>query len=151
MKNLLIVLSAGMLFASCAPSTPEARIQQHPAKFDSLAEKQKSLVQKGQIARGMTTDAVYLAWGKPTETYEGSKDGKSTKRWDYTLSRPVYTTGMYGSYGLTTGYDRGPYGPYGRYGNPYGYGVGQEVAYLPYRVASVSFINDRVDSWEHAR
>ena len=32
-----------------------------------------------------------------------------------------------------------------------GFGVGPEVAYVPYRVGSVWFINHRVDSWERAR
>ncbi len=32
-----------------------------------------------------------------------------------------------------------------------GFGFGPEIAYIPYRVASVWFINNRVDSWERAR
>lgn len=146
MKKILLALSAGLLFASCAPSTPQARIQQSPQKFEALSGKHRSLVQQGQITRGMTPDAVYLAWGYPSRTFQGSKDGKSTERWDYAGSRPVYTNSFYGSYG----YGHHPYGPYGRHGYS-GFGFGPEVAYIPYRIASVWFINNRVDSWERAR
>ncbi len=92
----------------------------------------------------MPPDAVYLAWGSPSQTYQGSKKGQIAERWDYSGSRPVYTTGFYGSYAY------GPYHPYGRYSG-LGFGVGPEVTYIPYRAASVWFLNNRVDSWERAR
>lgn len=145
MKKILSLLSAGLLLASCVPSTPQTRIQQNPQKFEALGENHRSLVQQGQIARGMTRDAVYLAWGAPAGTFQGSKHGKMTERWDYVGSRPVYSTTFYGAYG----YGHGPYGLYGRYGySGLGYGLGPEVAYVPYRIASVWFVNSRVDSWE---
>lgn len=148
MKKLLPSLFAGLLLASCAPSTPQTRIQQEPQKFAALGENHRRLVEQGQVARGMSTDAVYLAWGRPSGVFQGSKAGKATERWDYAGSRPVYVTSFYGGYGYG-------YGPYGRYGHRgysgFGYGLGPEVAYVPYRVASVWFINQRVDSWERAR
>jgi hypothetical protein len=146
MRTILITLSASVFFASCAPSTPQARIQRHPEKFAALGENHRALVEQGQLARGMSTDAVYLAWGAPAGVFQGSKAGKSTERWDYVGSRPVYSTAFYGGYGY------GPYGPYGRYGySNFGYGFGPDVAYVPYRIASVWFVNSRVDSWERAR
>jgi hypothetical protein len=146
MKSLLAAISAGLLLASCVPSTPQARIERNPGKFAALGAKHQSLVQQGQIARGMPPDAVYLAWGAPSRSFQGYKDGKNTERWDYAGSRPVYTTGFYGSYGY------GPYGYRGRYGySGFGFGMGPEVAYIPYRVASVWFVNSRVESWERAR
>lgn len=145
MKNIFAAMAAGFFLASCVPSTPQARIQQHPEKFQALGQNHQSLVQQGQIARGMNADAVYLAWGAPAETFQGSKDGKSTERWDYAGSRPVYSTNFYGAYGYG-------YGPYGRRGySGYGLGYGPEVAYIPFRLASVWFVNSRVDSWERAR
>lgn len=139
-------MSAGLFIASCAPSTPQTRIQQNPGKFEALDTKQRSLVEQGHISRGMPQDAVHLAWGRPSRVFQGSKDGKLTERWDYAGSRPVYYTNFYGSYG---GYC-GPYRRHGYYGG-YGLGFGPEVAYIPYRIASVWFINGRVDSWERAR
>ena len=65
MKKFLTALSAGLSLASCVPSTPQTRIQQNPQKFEALSAKHRTLVQQGQIARGMSPDAVYLAWGGP--------------------------------------------------------------------------------------
>jgi hypothetical protein len=143
MKKLLFVLPACLLFASCAPSTPQARIQQQPEKFESLSAKHRDLVEKGQIDQGMSQDAVYLAWGSPSRVFQGSKNDRVTERWDYAGSRPVYTNTFYGSYGRC-------YGPYRRYGYS-GIGWGPEVAYIPYRIGSVWFVDNRVDSWERAR
>lgn len=146
MKKIIAAVSAGLLMVSCVPSTPQTRIQLEPGKFEALSGKQRTLVEQGQISRGMPTDAVYLAWGRPSRVLQGSKDGKNTEQWDYAGSRPVYHTNFYGSYG-------GYYGPCrGRgYYRGYGIGFGPEVVYIPYRVASVWFIDGRVDAWERAR
>jgi hypothetical protein len=143
MKFLAATLLA-LAFASCAPSTPEARIAAQPALFDKLPDRQQELVKQGRIDKGMGTDAVYLAWGRPAREYEGSEGDVATLRWDYAGSTPVYSNQVYG-YG---GYR---YGRYGRYGYPYGYGIGQEITYVPYRRASVLFHNGRVASWERSR
>ncbi len=128
------VAAFALVLASCAPSTPEARIAAQPALFDKLPDRQQELVRQGRIDKGMDTDAVYLAWGRPAREYEGSEDGAATLRWDYAGSTPVYTNQFYG---------------YGGY--PYGYGIGHEIAYVPYRRASVLFRNGRVASWERSR
>jgi hypothetical protein len=137
-----------LVLFSCVPSTPEARIAAQPALFDALPSRQQELVRQGRIDKGMGTDAVYLAWGKPAREYEGSDGKVATLRWDYAGSTPVYSSSFYGGYG---GYRYGGYGRYGRYGYPYGYGIGQEVTYVPYRRASVLFQNGRVASWERSR
>ena len=148
MKKLLTALLAGLAVSSCVPATPQARIAQNPQVFAALPKKDQRLVEQGQIARGMSPDAVMLAWGYPARRFEGSKDSKRTERWDYAGSQPVYTSTFYGGYG----YGYGPHGHYGHHGYPvYGYGFGPEVAYIPYRVASVWFINSQVDSWERIR
>jgi len=141
MKATLTALTAGLLLVSCAPSTPQARIQREPEKFAALSENHKNLVQQGQIGRGMPADAVYLAWGRPSNVFLGSKNQKTTERWDYAGSRPIYFTGFYGAYG--------PYGYSPSLG--FGSGFGPDVAYIPHRLASVWFLNNRVDSWERAK
>ncbi len=150
MKPLMYpaALSA-VVFASCAPSTPESRIAAQPAMFEALPAKQKELVRQGTIGKGMGTDAVYLAWGRASREYEGSENGQATLRWDYDGSRPVYTNSYFGAYGW--GYGYGPYGRYGTYPAYYGIGIGPEVTYVPYRKASVLFRNGRVASWERVR
>lgn len=143
MKTLLSALFAAAVISSCAPMTPQARIERNPEKFAALPKSQQELVEKGLISRGMRPDAVYLAWGGPDRTFDGSKDSRSTQRWDYAGTRPVYTTNYFGGFGYNG------YGPYGYSG--LGLGFGPDVAYIPYRVASVWFVDDRVDAWERVR
>ena len=141
---LMAAVIAGLSFSSCVPATPQARIAHSPEKFAGLSHSQQDLVSKGQISRDMPPDGVLLAWGAPERTFEGSKSGKRTTRWDYASTQAVYTTNFYGGYG---GFGRYGYGRF--YGA--GFGLGPEIAYIPYRVASVWFIDDRVDSWERVR
>ncbi len=149
MKNILFLLTVGLLAVSCVPSTPQARIQQSPAMFAALSAKEKQLVQQGNIAKGLSKNAVFLAWGQPAMRYEGSKTGRPVTRWDYTSVYPVYGGSYYGAYGF------GGYGHRGRHGHrgyPYAaYGFGPEISYVPYCKASVWFVNNRVDSWERLR
>ncbi len=148
MKKIVTTLLAGLVICSCAPSTPQTRIERNPDKFAALGKKEKGLVQQGLITRGMTPDGVMFAWGLPAQRFEGSRDSKMMERWDYTATRPVYSTNFFGSYGYGYG-GRRPYGH--RSYSGLGFGMGPEVAYVPYHVASVWFINHRVDSWERAR
>ncbi len=145
MKNFEWIFLVSLIFSSCVPSTPQTRIEKNPAKFALLDKKDQNLVRQGQITSGMPPEAVILAWGTPTQRYQGFKNSKLTERWDYAISRPIDITDSYGVYGSG-------YRPYGSWRNPsLGYGIGPEVAYVPYRVASVWFIDQRVDSWERAQ
>ena len=150
MKALLLPLAAAAaLLASCAPSNPQARIEQAPHLFENLSAEHRRAVTEGRIERGMSPDDVYLAWGRPASEYVGEESGQRTLRWDYAGSRPVYTTDTF----ATFGYGRYPYGRLGRYGY-YGYptyGTGTSVTYVPYRKATVWFRNDRVTKWERRR
>lgn len=145
---LLLVLA----LSACAPSTPQARIEKFPDKFAVLSKKEQSLVQQGQIAPGMSPDGVLLAWGFPDQRFEGSRNSKMTARWDYATTVPVHSSTFFISpYGRR-------YGPYGRYGpywqqgySDFGFAAVPEIAYIPYRVASVWFVDDRVDAWERVR
>jgi len=147
MKFFTLAAASLLILASCAPSTPQSRIQQHPEKFSRLTSHQKELVRQGRIDRGMPPEGVELAWGNPDRQSEGSKNGRYTQRWDYEGSRPVQTTSFYGGMGF--GYGR--YGRHGHYYAPYGVGFGPEVTYVPYTRASVWFVKDRVDSWERQK
>jgi hypothetical protein len=146
MKISIATVLLGLALASCAPSTPQARIEQNPEKFAALSQSHQNLVQQGQIARGMPPEAVELAWGNPHSRFEGVRGGKNTARWDYEGSRPVYTTSRFGGYGFGHG---GSFGR-GRY-SAIGFGMGPDVTFIPQRIASVWFISNRVDSWERAR
>ncbi len=145
MKKILAVILVGLVFPSCAPSSPQARIAKSPEQFAALGKKEQSLVEQGQISRGMPPEAVLLAWGPPDQRFEGSRDSKPTGRWDYLGSRAVQSTNHFGAF-------RSGFRGYGRFGYPgAGFGVGPDIVFIPYRRASVWFVNQRVDSWERLR
>jgi hypothetical protein len=150
MKFLLHIsaaLLAVLAFSSCATQTPRSRIANNPAQFNKLSTKHKQLVEQGQICKGMSPDAVLLAWGQPARRSSGSAGGVPTMRWDYAGLEPVYHTGIYGGYGYGYGYGWGRYGRYRRGGYPY-LGVAPSVSYVPERRATVLFRSGRVHSWE---
>ena len=132
-----------MWLVSCAPSTPENRISERPQAFQRLSEREKDLVSRGEIAKGMEMDAVSIAWGEPANRVEGLRDGRRMERWDYEGSRAVVTNHFFGGY--RTGY----YGPYGYSG--FGGGFGPEITYVPYRKSTVWFVGGRVDEWERMK
>lgn len=141
-KRGLRVLAAGLMavvLVACQTATPATRIEANPVMFRALDAEQQLMVQQGRICKGMSKDAVFLAWGKPASApMVGEKDGKRFERWVYTVSRAVPVEGFGGGcwYG----------GPWGYHGwGPYG---GMNVAYVPENVASVTFENNRVTEWE---
>lgn len=149
MKLLLAAIPA-LLLVACAPSTPQARIEAAPWKFKQLSPAHQELVKAGRIDKGMSPDAVYLAWGNASSVYEGQDDDGATLRWDYVGSRPVVTSGFSVGYGSGWGYGYPYRGRYGRY--PYSaYGVHNDVAYIPYKKATVWFENRRVSKWERRK
>lgn len=145
MKRLTAAVLAAALIPACAPSTPQARIAKSPEKFAALPPSEQELVQQGRLARGMSPAAVELAWGPADRVFEGSSRAKPMERWDYLGSRPVTVAPYFGGYGY--GYGYGPYQNYGWFGPAFG----PDIAYIPYRSASVRFIDRRVDSWERIR
>ena len=165
---LLTTAAAGALFfGGC--STPESRISDHRDLYDSLPARQQQLVAQGQIAGGMSRNAVWLAWGAPEQRVNGYARGNTTENWVY------YTTTTYPyGYGYGYGYGGFGYGPWG-YGYPGFWGGGVGVfrthhgrrfavfgdpfydpfyySYLPptvsYPYKAVTFVNGRVVEFQH--
>lgn len=138
-RTALLAGISALLLAACQTATPASRIEANPVMFRALNGEQQLMVQQGRICKGMTKDAVFLAWGKPASApMVGEKDGRRFERWVYTVSRAVPTDSFGGWYGCYDPWYRHGWGPYG----------GMNVAYVPENVASVTFENDRVTEWE---
>lgn len=142
--RLTLLSAATLCVVGCQTITsPEHRISQEPALFDELPEKYRELVRSGKVTEGMSVDAVYLAWGRPHEVKESSREGRSLLTWIYfgRESVPVRTVGVSSGY-----YGRGGY-----YGNDCwgpSWSVGYDYALRRYVAAKVEFENDRVVYWE---
>jgi outer membrane protein assembly factor BamE (lipoprotein component of BamABCDE complex) len=108
-KTLLLGLAAvGLCLTSC--ETTENRISQHQDMFNTLSLRDQELVRQGQIRSGMSTNAVWLAWGSPEQKTVGEMRGHPTETWIYVESR----TAPYGSaYYPFYGYGPGFYGGFG--------------------------------------
>ena len=144
----LILLSgvAALGLVSCASHNPQSRIEKNAELFAQLPESQKELVSQGQIKRGMSKSAVYLAKGSPASKSSGEKNGKSFEKWNYNSMRPVVSHGFGGFLGRGYDYDRYGYG----YGSRrrLGYGYSPSVRYVSGPSSYVIFNNDRVTEWQ---
>ncbi len=139
MKALLACIITVLCVASCAAPSPQGRIAKNGGMYSLLSPKHRELVASGQVAKGMSKDAVYLAWGTPSKVYKAEDQKGSKERWVYTRSKPTYTTSVGIGYG---GYSR-----YGYCGSIY---HSPRAVYIPEKVAEVVFIRDLVDSWERS-
>ncbi len=138
----IITLFSALFFVSCSSHTPQGRIEKNLALYNDLSVQEQELVSRGQIAEGMTPQAVFLAMGSPDRRLEGSNAGVRTMRWDYTSLSPIYTNSFYGHFGSG----------WGRYSRRYGgFGFSPTIHYVPTRSNSVWFENERVRSWERIR
>jgi hypothetical protein len=138
-KKLAWLVLTGLLAAGCATSTIESRTRERAVAYAALSPEWRDLVSHSQIKVGMPMDAVYIAWGKPTQVFVSeSSDGTSTT-WRYqgtTYQEYRYWTHSY-------------YGD-GRYG--YGYAAPRlEYDYVasPYVAAEVVFEKGVVKSWQN--
>lgn len=78
-----------ILLGGC--STLTARKQEKAAAYASLSEAARELVDQRRIQRGMDTNAVYIAWGKPSvvRTQPPATNSGSDQVWIYNGNRPV--------------------------------------------------------------
>ncbi len=64
-------------------STVDTRRQEKLSAYYNLPAEEKGLVDKGQIKIGMPSDAVYIAWGPPSQVLSGETDQGATTTWLY--------------------------------------------------------------------
>jgi hypothetical protein len=76
-------LLCAFFVAGCATSTVETRKKERAAAFSGLPSEQQELVSQGMIRVGMSPDAVYIAWGPPSEVLEQETPQGHTTTWIY--------------------------------------------------------------------
>src|SRR5687768_1646095 len=81
-KAVMLCLLASLLLCSCA-STAESRRKEKLSAYSSLDSEFQTLVDQGRIKVGMPMDAVYIAWGKPSQTIHSESSSGQTVTWLY--------------------------------------------------------------------
>jgi hypothetical protein len=138
-NKFIATIFLALLAAGCATSTIEKRRQERATTYHSLPAETRSLVDQGQIKIGMPMDAVYIAWGRPTQTVQGqASDGTATTTWIY--HGTTWREHRYWSYHYY------PHGGYGSYATPT-----LDYDYIPqsYVAAEVVFENGVVKTWRN--
>jgi len=147
-KALALAVVCVALLANACASRPasERRFEQNPEIVAKIPARERDLVRRGEVAEGMSRDAVFIAWGRPDVVRSGSSEGRERERWTY-LSRSGghttsvgFSTGGYGGLHTGVGYRYGPF-----------VGFGNDPYYPHHVVRSVEFVGDRVTSWESRR
>src|SRR5437763_8352103 len=156
-----VIAPCTVLLVGC--STTESRISDHRDLYAGLPPRQQQLVAQGQIAPGMSENAVWLAWGSPGQRVNGFARGHSTETWVYFGYTNAYP------YGYGYGYGRFGYGYPGFYGGGVGvfrthlghrFVVFRDPVYDPlyvsyihpsvqYQVKTVTFVIGRVVEFQH--
>jgi hypothetical protein len=117
-----VITAAALILVGCA--TTESRISQNPEMYQHLSARDQALVNQGQIRKGMTMDAVWLAWGTPDQKIPDNMGDRPIETWLYLR------------------YQTPP-----SYGGPYSYGP-FDWSYIPpkfpYASKGATFSNGRV-------
>ena len=77
------LLVALFLLTGCHSSTVESRREEKMATYAALSPEMKQLVDGGQIRVGMPADAVYIAWGAPSEILQSETAAGLVSTWLY--------------------------------------------------------------------
>lgn len=101
-RFLLLLLSSVPLLlgggaAGCASTDPQARARQRPG-FNALPAAERRLALAGQVRDGMSADAVFVAWGRPTQVYRGTANGRPLEAWVYLRAAPARPSPDFGNY-----------------------------------------------------
>lgn len=138
MKRIVSILFIALLAAGCATSTVDKRKQERYSAYATLSPEMRALVDRSQIKVGMPMDAVYIAWGQPSQIATSESDSGSVTTWIY--SGTAWQEHRFWNYRYY------PRGRYYAYPTPY-----LDYDYVPYSypAAEVVFENGVVKSWRH--
>jgi hypothetical protein len=101
---VLLALSAG-----CASTrgTIQTRKQERASVYSNLSPEMRAMVDAGKIKVGMPMDAVYIAWGKPSQIVGGETTQGAETTWIYEGTQlqeyRYWSSGSY--YGRRRGYN----------------------------------------------
>ena len=129
-----------LLTAGCATtSTVETRKQERYNAYSELSPEQRTAVDAGQIKVGMSMDAVYIAWGSPSQILAGESSQGASVTWiyhgTYFEEHQFWGYPYYGHYGYCRRY---------YYPGPY---LAYDYSPRTYVRAEVRFVGGIVKEW----
>lgn len=79
------LLTLSIFITGCASTgnTIASRKQERYAAYTALPPDVKASVDQGRVKAGMNMDAVYIAWGKPSQVVSGGTAAGETTTWIY--------------------------------------------------------------------
>lgn len=83
MKRYGLVLLLALAVTGCQTSTVESRRGERAGAYAALPAETKALVDQGQIRVGMNEDAVYIAWGSPSQVLHSQTQANLITTWLY--------------------------------------------------------------------
>jgi outer membrane protein assembly factor BamE (lipoprotein component of BamABCDE complex) len=84
MNLRIVILMAGLALTGCATSsTVQSRVEERNAAFTAMPADVRASVAAGQLKAGMNPDAVYIAWGAPSQVTKGGNEAGETETWFY--------------------------------------------------------------------
>lgn len=97
---LPLLMSALLLGAGCASSTPQSRISNNREAFARFPSNVQRMVSAGMVDVGMTAEMVHLAVGRPNREFSRQTENGSDEVWVYHDRSPRFSFGIgIGSYG----------------------------------------------------
>lgn len=83
-KSVSLALLVFLFWTGCATSsTIQSRERERAAAYATFSPETRRLLNQGRINVGMTTDAVYIAWGPPDQVIEGTDQHGAVTIWEY--------------------------------------------------------------------
>lgn len=83
--------------AGCGDLSPQTRAERSAA-FGSFPARDRQLALAGQVRPGMSTEAVAIAWGKPTQVFEGRAGERRLLAWVYLRAAPARPSPDFANY-----------------------------------------------------
>ncbi len=77
----------GVMLLVVGCQTMDTRIAENPALWNSFSPEEQARIRDGKLWEGMTTEAVWLAWGKPRYKRHGQEGAVDFEEWVYTRIR----------------------------------------------------------------
>lgn len=83
MRIALLVIVASLGLTGCTTTSISSRKQERLGSYNALTPEHRLAVDLGQIKVGMSEDAVYIAWGRPSQIVHGESSAGRTTTWLY--------------------------------------------------------------------